>query len=144
MSNANTDAWVQALGVPAQDLCLDLEQVLKTKLTSGKLSSSEIGRVTKLDLSVSNAELNLPDQQLEKLRRMCQIWDVDIRLTHLSSHRPWLGPLIVMAKKLVLPFLKLFLRDTLRQQRDFNAASLALMVDLCAERSRSPNVNQIK
>ena len=66
---------------------------------------------------------------LDKTRTACQLWDVDLRSQHITSHRKFVGPVIVYAKKLIAPVIKFFLKDFIRQQKDFNAAILALVIE---------------
>lgn len=140
--NSAEAEWLLCFGKGDAELSARIEQRVKALLESGKLSRSEVHRVAKLDLSAIAGQLAIPDSQLEKLRRLCQLWDVDVVLTHISSHRPFLGPVIVFGKKLLLPILKLLLKDTLRQQRDFNAAALALLAELCTEGGKSKNTDK--
>ena len=128
--------WILVQGQRDTELSSKIERSVCALLESGQLSKSEVERVRKLDLAAVSGQLNIPDSQLEKLRRLCQVWDVDVRLTHLSSHRRYIGPLIVFFKRATLPVLRLLLKDTLRQQRDFNAAALALLSELCANQSK--------
>ncbi len=53
-----------------------------------------------------------------------------------TSHRKYAGPVIVAAKKLIYPILRAFFKDTLHQQRSFNAGSIALMAELSEEIER--------
>ncbi|MBX7136685.1 MAG: hypothetical protein K1X83_01790 [Oligoflexia bacterium] len=119
-------------GQGSEQIAESCRQELQQLLNAGKLSESEIGRVAKLDFSMRGRELRLDDASLDKLRRLCQLWDVDIRVRQISSHRPLIGPLIVAVKRVLHPLLRALLKDALSQQRDFNAVTIALMYDLLA------------
>ena len=83
--------------------------------------------------AVHDRKADPDDPSLDKLRRLCQLWDVDLRCSGITSHRPVLGPFIVAMKKLFYPFLRVFLKDALQQQRDFNAAAVSLLADLASK-----------
>ncbi len=79
------------------------------------------------ELKLNSSEITAPF--LDKLRTACQLWDVDLRNQQITSHRKIIGPIIVSLKKLIAPIIKFFLKDFIRQQKDFNAAILALMIE---------------
>lgn len=87
-----------------------------------------------MEPGVLKSTLKASDVELEALRRLCQIWDVDLKQPAITSHRKFIGPIIVAAKRIVFPILRTFMRDTLRQQRDFNAQAIALLMQLCQSR----------
>ncbi len=136
MEIISKECWFTVCGQKRDALASSVENAVARAQTASQLSSDEVERVKQLDFSVCKGELNVSDEILEKLRRMCQIWDVDIRVREISSHRKFIGPVIVAAKKLVFPVLRAFLNDTLRQQRDFNAAAIQLVGEIVAERGK--------
>ena len=84
-------------------------------------------------MKLCDGSLKLSKKRLEKLRRLCQLWEVNLKPAEITSHRKVIGPLIVAVKKLVYPILKVLLKETIKQQRDFNAAAVALIADLANE-----------
>ena len=85
--------------------------------------------------------LQVSNDQLEKLRRLCQVWDVDIRPGEITSHRPIIGRVIVAGKKLLFPVIRALLKNYLSQQREFNAAAISLLADLCSRNSASRRID---
>ena len=120
-------SWITVCGSAAPALEQELARVVTEKIQAGVYQRDEIRRIEKLDLSVSKGRLDISDDTLDKLRRLCQLWDIDIRSAEITSHRKFIGPFIVAAKRLVYPVLRTFLKDTLSQQRDFNATVISLL-----------------
>ena len=80
-----------------------------------------------LELSLTKSELDVSDEILERLRLCCQLWDVKINPEEIKSHRKFIGPIIIALKKLLFPILNAFFKNFIRQQKDFNAATIALI-----------------
>ena len=130
MNKSENAAWLVWQGSEQQQLSAELDNLVEQKIKSGLYHQDELGRIRKLSLALSDGSLDVSEETLEKLRRLCQLWDIDLRPFGVSSHRKIIGPLIVFAKKLVTPILRIFLKDMIRQQRDFNAAAIALLAEL--------------
>jgi hypothetical protein len=64
---------------------------------------------------------------------LCQIYSVDIKEREISSHRRFVGPCIVAVKKVLFKIVKVLLGPTFKHQRDFNAVTVSLLIDLCNE-----------
>jgi hypothetical protein len=99
-------------------------------IAKGDFSDSDITFIKSFALPAASGELKASSQMLEKLRRVAQVWDVELKQKEFSSHRPIIGKLIVAVKRALFPIIKFFLADTLRQQRDYNAAVLRCLVEL--------------
>ena len=86
--------------------------------------------------SVNAANFELPlkgcsSPVIDKFRVACGRWKVDLKPPQaISSHRPIIGPVIVFAKKMIYPILRNLLRDYTREQKEFNAATLAILAEL--------------
>ncbi len=119
----------------SQQLALRVEQ----RVASGQIRPEELQYVKDLNLSVGQRGLAISDKQLEKLRLACQLFDVDLRTREISSHRKFIGPIIVAAKKALFPIIRVFLKDFLHQQRSFNAAVIDALTELCAEKPGAEN-----
>jgi len=126
--------WLQVMGEKDTELRQRAEDGVAQKLAASIYTPDEMERIRRLDASLVDEEIGLDEVALGKLRRLCQIWDVDIRVTHISSHRPIIGPVIVFCKRLFLPILRFLLKDSLRQQRDFNATAISLLADIASKR----------
>ena len=122
--------WIKVAGRDSPDIEQELEDRVNAAIGAGDYSRDDAAYIAKLNLGLTKGALDVSDDHLEKLRRLCQLWEVDIRIGEISSHRKIIGPLIVGAKRLLYPVLRVFLRDFIRQQRSFNAAAISLLGDL--------------
>ena len=111
-----------------------LDVLVEERMRGRAYTPDEAAYVAKVDLSAVKDPLSVSDRRLEKLRRLCQAWDIEIRPVNITSHRRIVGPLIVAAKKMIFPVLRLFLKDFIRRQKEFNAAAIALLAELSNER----------
>lgn len=128
IKSENSD-WLRICGESAPEVTSVLFKRVSDCVTAGDFSWDEVAYVSAVSMRAGSKDLLVSDAQLEKIRRACQLWDVDFRLREIQSHRKLVGPIIVAFKKLLYPVLKAFLKDFIRQQRSFNAAILALVVD---------------
>ena len=142
IQKANPD-WIEVCGVADTELTADLHSRVSSLVAQGEFTWDEACYVAAVSMKAGGKDLTVSDLQLEKIRRACQLWDVDIHIKEISSHRPLIGPIIVGFKKLLYPVLKAFLKDFIRQQRSFNAATLALIIDRYSEgEARGPETKK--
>jgi hypothetical protein len=106
-------------------------------IAEGHFTEENIRFIKALTLPAASGGLAVSDELLERLRRAAQIWDVSLKQRPITSHRKFIGPVIVGVKKLIFPVISFFLADTLRQQRDFNAAVLRCLVELARKDGRA-------
>lgn len=138
MDKTNSEPWLSLppdLGSSAE-LMERCENRLAARMEQGEFNRENIEYVKELKLNVCSGELNVSDELLERLRQTCRVWNVDMKSKEISSHRPIIGPLFVAAKKALFPIVHFFLKDTLRQQRDFNASVIRALAQLSQEKSR--------
>ncbi len=102
----------------------------------GQCTAAEREHVQGLGLGPSQNGFVTSPYRLELLRRLCQIYSVDVKEREISSHRRIVGPLIVAVKKVLFKIVKVLLGPTFQHQRDFNAVTVSLLIDLCNESSR--------
>lgn len=127
--------WISLGEEACDDLARSSHQRVRECVAAGSFTWDELGYVSAVSMRATRGVLSVSGEQLEKIRRACQVWDVDLRLKEISSHRRLIGPFIVAGKKLIYPIMQAFMKDFIRQQRAFNAATLALIIDLYAEKS---------
>ena len=120
-------SWLSIAGADSPELAAELERRVEEKISAGKFNRDNIKYIEKLDRSVISGDLEVSDQSLERLRRLCELWDVDLKILGISSHRRILGPFIVAAKKMLFPILRAFLKDFIAQQRAFNAEVISYL-----------------
>lgn len=135
-------SWLSPPGVipSGESLSADLGGVVRSLVESGKVSTGEIDYISGYKLALLDVTAGLSEKRLERVRALCGLWDVDLKAVRITSHRPVIGPLIVGAKKLLLPFLKAALGDFLSQQRAFNREAVALLAELAASESAAREV----
>ena len=121
--------WLSAGAINSVALEGSASAAVAARIAEGKFKRTDVEYISRLNLPVVEGALNVSDRQLEKLRRLCQLADVDLVPARISSHRPFIGPLIVAGKKVLFSILKVLLKDTLRKQRDFNAAVISYLAE---------------
>jgi len=126
-------SWIRYSGPGGDTLAPDIEQRMKDHLSRGKYTVGELEGIKHFKLSLLPSTTKLSEERLEKIRKLSHLWEVDIRVSNITSHRPVIGPLIVAAKKILMPFIRLALADMIRQQREFNAEALGLIMELSAD-----------
>lgn len=97
---------------------------------SQRFTDKDIAYISKLDRSIIQGELLLSDKHLEQLRTLATLYYVDFKQEQISSHRKFVGPVIVKAKQLMFPILRIFLKKFLVDQRAFNAQVLLCLSEL--------------
>ena len=115
-----------------------LSAIVDGKVAAGEYLQKDLNYLSNLKRPVLDGVLAVSDERLEKLRRLCQLWAVDLTPAKISSHRKFIGAIIVAAKRAIYPFLKVLLKDSFAQQRDFNAAAIALLTDLASSVPEKP------
>lgn len=131
---AGTGAAVEELS--SSELEKKLSERVRARLSSGDFGPEKIEYITDVDFNVTKGSLKLGKRKLELLRSLCQLWDIDFLPAKISSHRPFIGPLIVSVKKAIYPIIKVLLKDLIHQQRSFNAAVVALAVEVANEQEQ--------
>ena len=119
-------SWLKVQGATRSDIASELEERVAQRISLGAFSRDNVQYIKKINLSISG-ELSVTDESLERLRKLCQLWDVDFRVSGIRSHRRVIGPIIVAVKKAIFPVLKLFLKEFITQQRAFNAEVISYL-----------------
>lgn len=117
-------------GAKDSDLETRVLDQLSLRMSKKGFKEEDIAYVRSLSLFPVTDASNIDDGTLEKLRRLCEVWEVQFKTPKITSHRPIIGPVIVFAKKLIFPLLQVFLKEPFAQQRKFNAEVLSLLADL--------------
>ena len=110
-----------------------IEQRCAERIQSNEVYERDVANIRERKLDLIPKNFDVDPIKLEKLRRLCQLWEVDIRVGEITSHRKFIGPIIVQVKKILFPIIRFILKDLIREQRDFNAASIQLFAELCNE-----------
>jgi hypothetical protein len=132
------DEWLQVMGRDDRGLAAELTARINSKIAAGKFKPEDLNFLSKAELRLIKKNHDFGDDALERLRRLCQLWELDLRPAPISSHRRFVGPLIVGAKRMIFPILRVFMKETIKQQREFNAEVIHMLADL-GSRSRRPD-----
>lgn len=121
------DTWLKINGADSEQIQSSLSELKSKRIEEGKYSENDCKVVAAMNMSIIKEKLNVDELVLERLRHMASLWDVDFRVQDISSHRKFIGPVIVSFKKLFFPLIRFAMKDFIRQQRDFNAATIRLV-----------------
>lgn len=135
-SGNSSQIWINRAGEPATQLCQLLASRVEGHINAGHYSVDTIKYFQEVSFSPVADDLTVTEKRLEQLRKLCQLWDLKIRPAEITSHRRFIGPLIVAVKRLIYPILSAFLKDTLHQQRSFNAGVIGLLAELSEDVER--------
>lgn len=123
-------SWVTIAGEEDTELEAELAARVERKIAAGDYKDNDIKYLRNHELPVTARSIEMDSKVLEKLRVLAATWDVRVQPSDITSHRPFIGQFIVGVKKALFPILDVLLKDTLRKQRDFNAALIELIAEL--------------
>jgi hypothetical protein len=126
-------AWLTVTGEPDPSLARSLADQVNQLRSSGKFSEGEQAAIQRLSFSVTREGFKTTPERMEMLRRLCQLYSADVRPLPPTSHRRIVGPVIVLAKRILQPVVQGLLGQFLKNQSDFNATTISLLTDLCNE-----------
>ena len=136
MSNSNQQNWLSVCGEKDDNLEAELVASATQMQSQAGMPSGEVARVAGISTAIATGNFSVTPERLELLRSLCHLYSAGIRAEKISSHRPIVGPIIVFIKKAVFRVVSGLLGPTFRYQRDFNAAVIRLLGDLCNEERR--------
>jgi hypothetical protein len=131
--NSSDKSWCKLPPNIDPSILLEIETSASKRMIEKNFTAQDVLNISNRQLDLIPKNLSLSPERLEKLRRLCQLWEVDIRLGEITSHRKIIGPVIVAVKKVMFPIIRFMLKDLIREQRDFNSAAIRLFADLCNE-----------
>jgi len=107
-------------GVPER-----VRERLAERMARGIFDSGEIERVAAMPLRTFTGD----ETASEIFRRCCVTWEVD-RVPVITSHRPLIGPVLVLVKRFARRLLRFQTEAQLSRQRDFNWNLLLVLREL--------------
>jgi len=128
--------WISVAGEFDPHVCEALAQRVAELRAAGKFSEADERHIAQLSFSITRDGFVATPERVELLRRLCQLYSADVRPPAPTSHRKLIGPFIVLAKKIIHPVVNAVFGPALRNQREFNAAVVALLTDLSNEGRR--------
>ena len=121
VKSSDSSFWVTVNGCQSTNLECSLEDFVSQRLLSGRFTARDITNISTRRLHELAWKLDGSDEYaLENLRALAKNWEPELLPPFVSSHRRFVGPLIVFIKKLILPTLAALLRPTFLQQRHWN------------------------
>lgn len=128
--------WIFVAGEFNPQISSALAQRVAELRAAGKFSEVDERHIAQLSFSITRDGFTATPERVELLRRLCQLYSADVRPPAPTSHRKFIGPFIVFGKKLIQPIVNAVFGPALRNQREFNAAVVALLTDLSNEGRR--------
>lgn len=126
----NQYGWIWQGQLVQSDLIEKTASRVNQQIEAGNYSLDEMKYIAAINEMPVKGKIRISPEKLEKLRRLCQVWEVNLSYNKITSHRRLIGPLIVLFKKLFYPVVQALFKDFIRQQKEFNAATIALLADL--------------
>lgn len=132
------ESWLVVMGRPELELSRSLTANVKERIARREFTWQQVRDIAhyptmpQLDFESydKNVALTLNRAELDQLRHLCRIWDIELRPERIESHRKFIGPFIVLGKKLFARVMRVLLKDLIKQQREFNAAVITLIAKL--------------
>lgn len=112
---------IKYLGKENKDLNKYVNETIETRLEKNIYNVDEISSIKKLGIDLLKNNINISDTDLENLRSLCKLYDNKLQVQGISSHRKFIGPFIVIAKKSIVRILQFAFRGYINQQKRFNA-----------------------
>lgn len=131
--------WLMFGNNNTAQLSKKLEESFNNRIASAGIIQRDIEYVAKLRRDLCPNGLNVDSERLELLRRLCQNWDLELKPAKITSHRPLIGPFIVLVKRVLFPILRFLMKETIKQQRDFNIAVIELLSNLADQTTTHSN-----
>jgi len=138
MTSGIQSTWLEIAGEGASAVAEQLADQVNKLRVKGAMPADEQSRVAKLSTALTSDSFVVSPERLELLRGLCQIYSAGIRAEKISSHRKFLGPVIVKIKQVLFRVISVLLGPTFSFQRDFNAGVIRLLGSLCNEASDPP------
>jgi len=130
MSAGEENLGVSVCGVPYASLDVELQARRARRIAQGAPTIATIRDIETTTFRPLPAGSEVSAEGIERLRRLCQLWDVTLRPSSITSHRTLIGPIIIAMKKILFRALHFLLKDTLHQQRSFNAEVIRALAEM--------------
>jgi hypothetical protein len=121
-------AWLSILGSADHGLESSLVKRVEKRITDQAYAQKDILYMQQHRLGVLEGKLVADDKVMEGLRAMAQASQINLSPPVLTSHRRFIGPFIVVTKKIVFRLLQALLKSHLQKQIDYNARTLEVLI----------------
>ena len=139
---ADDTTWLVVAGLSNSELANTLRSRVVRCEEGGIIPSGEQARVAQLSRAIATGEFVVAPQRLELLRELCHIYSAGILADKITSHRRFLGPVIVAFKKALFRLIAALLGPSFTSQRQFNAGVIRILGSLCNEVGETGSFNQ--
>lgn len=95
-----------------------------------RIFKDEAESIDNLELLMLKEGVNISQEELKYIQRLCQTYNNDIRISSITSHRKYVGRFIVLAKKIILKVVSFSLKNYIKQQEEFNANTIKSLISL--------------
>ena len=138
-SCANTAPLIVESPIDSVALSSRATHSLKSRLdTDACFDQAEIRHVEDLSKTLFPPNFVISEEHRERFRTLCAFSQTRLRpAREITSHRRFIGPVIVLVKRLSWPFIELHLRDTFRSLAEFNARSVEQLAALIVSQERT-------
>lgn len=126
-----SEGWLRARTADEAELARRAEQRLGDRIDRGVLDREEIERVTSRPLRTAHPR---GGAGLDAYRRLCVAWEID-RPERIRSHRPWIGPVLVVGKSVLARVFRFLVERPLARQAEFNRNLVVVLGELIREDS---------
>lgn len=125
MTEPSTDRPLVLNGPPINLAALNLEvdEALRCRVdASEEYTWTETRDIARLERTLFPKEFEVENEPLERLRVLARLYRCEIQPPHaIKSHRKFIGPFIVAAKKLLWPVINLHMEPCLDQLQEFHS-----------------------
>jgi hypothetical protein len=128
------DSWFTVGGESDPFIAETAKSEVKKKIALGLFKEENVRYLAQHRLALLDRELLMNDSELEKLRILAKNFMLTPSLPNFTSHRRFIGPVIVFFKKLLFPIFAAFTKETFQRQSDFNANLIELLVEMSSKR----------
>jgi len=109
-----------------------IQQRIKNKQKSGIYTDDELEEVTRLRLETLADNVDIDSSLINHLRSSSATWNISSDYK-IKSHRVGFSSLIVLLKKLVRPFIRLYTDNIIERQAQLNLYSIHILHNLVQE-----------
>lgn len=131
--------WLRVCGMADPSLERRIGERLAAVYASDGARARDVERVRALAVWGQKGGGIASAHRLDLLRRLCQLYAVELEARPLRSHRRVIGPVIVAAKRVLLSVLSPLLGPSFKHQAEFNAVAVMLLHELCQESQAGEN-----
>lgn len=133
---ASVAPWLRVGGQPNEQLEARVRERLARAIADRAIRPQDLNYLSRYRVALLERTAEFSDSHLELFRKLTVSWDLSVAHRTISSHRPFVGRFIVLAKRLFFPLVRAALKEELTRQREFNGA----VVEFLASSVTAPRI----